>query len=344
MSFDSTPPPPAPGAPAPTAGSTPPPTWPTPQPVAPGTTGPGAYSAPPASYPTPPNAPVGSSDKSFIATWLLSWLLGFFGVDRFYLGKIGTGVVKLITLGGFGVWWLVDLIITLTGNATDAQGRKVRGLGKEPMIAWIVTGAVIVLGILVNAINGAGASSDVASRPAVEQATVDAAATAPAVDERAEVPAVAGGTVGDARAALGAAGFALLVADGTGDDWVVLTQSIGAGTKADPGTEITLTAEAPKPVLTLAQRNAVGKAKDYLDFSGFSRAGLIKQLEFEGYSTEDATFAADTIGADWNAEAAEKAGDYMSMSSFSRQGLYDQLAFEEFTAEQIEFALAAVGY
>jgi hypothetical protein len=66
------------------------------------------------------------------------------------------------------------------------------------------------------------------------------------VDERAEVPAVAGGTVGDARAALGAAGFALLVADGTGDDWVVLTQSIGAGTKADPGTEITLTAEAPK--------------------------------------------------------------------------------------------------
>ena len=53
--------------------------------------------------------------KSFVVTWLLSLLLGTFGIDRFYLGKIGTGILKLITLGGFGLWTLIDLIITIVG-------------------------------------------------------------------------------------------------------------------------------------------------------------------------------------------------------------------------------------
>lgn len=79
-------------------------------------------------------------------------------------------------------------------------------------------------------------------------------------------------------------------------------------------------------------------------FSGFSRSGLIQQLEFEGFSTEDATFGADNAGADWNAECAQKAQSYMDMSSFSRQSLYDQLAFEGFQPAEIEFGLAAVGY
>jgi len=160
MSFDNTPPPNPPG-------STPPPPAPpgVPAPAAyPGAASPGPAPGapppadPPAAYP-PVSAPTpaGTSEKSFIATWLLSWLVGVLGADRFYLGKVGTGIVKLLTLGGLGVWWLVDLIITLTGNATDAQGRKVRGQGKEPMIAWIVTGAVIVLGLVFGPKPGADA-------------------------------------------------------------------------------------------------------------------------------------------------------------------------------------------
>ena len=50
--------------------------------------------------------------------------LGVFGVHRFYAGKIGTGVLLLLTGGGLGVWWIVDLLVLATGNFRDADGRK----------------------------------------------------------------------------------------------------------------------------------------------------------------------------------------------------------------------------
>ena len=50
-------------------------------------------------------------DKNWIAGLLLSILIGSLGVDRFYMGYIGLGILKLITLGGFGVWWLIDVIL-----------------------------------------------------------------------------------------------------------------------------------------------------------------------------------------------------------------------------------------
>jgi len=66
-------------------------------------------------------APAGS--KSWLAALLLSIFLGGLGVDRFYLGKIGTGILKLITGGGLGIWWLIDLILIASGSMKDAQGR-----------------------------------------------------------------------------------------------------------------------------------------------------------------------------------------------------------------------------
>ena len=63
------------------------------------------------------------SDKEFTTTLLLSFFLGYFGVDRFYLGDTGLGVGKLLTFGGCGVWYLVDLILIAMRNVTDSEGR-----------------------------------------------------------------------------------------------------------------------------------------------------------------------------------------------------------------------------
>lgn len=72
--------------------------------------------------------PAGVSPKSWIATLLLSIFLGEFGIDRFYLGKVGTGILKLITLGGLGIWWLVDLIFVIAGAMKDKQGLLVKNI------------------------------------------------------------------------------------------------------------------------------------------------------------------------------------------------------------------------
>ena len=65
---------------------------------------------------------VGTSDKDWMTTLLLSILLGGLGVDRFYAGHIGLGVLKLLTAGGCGIWWLVDLIMVITGKFKDGEG------------------------------------------------------------------------------------------------------------------------------------------------------------------------------------------------------------------------------
>lgn len=98
------------------------------------------------------------------------------------------------------------------------------------------------------------------------------------------------------------------------------------------------------PQFTLAQQNAIAAAESYLEFTAFSRSGLIGQLEYEGYSTEDATFAVDNITVDWNEQAAKMAQQYLDYSSFSRSGLIDQLVYEGFTSEQAEYGVTAVGY
>ncbi|KAA0117403.1 hypothetical protein CIW51_12610 [Mycolicibacterium sp. P9-22] len=77
--------------------------------------------------------------------------------------------------------------------------------------------------------------------------------------------------------------------------------------------------------------------------SAFSREGLIEQLEYEGFSAADATFAVDSITVDWNVQAAKSAQDYLEMSGFSRSGLIEQLVYEGFTPAQAEYGVAAAG-
>lgn len=66
------------------------------------------------------------SGKDWTVALILSALLGTLGVDRFYLGYIGLGILKLVTLGGCGVWWLVDVILIAMNKVPDAQGNPLR--------------------------------------------------------------------------------------------------------------------------------------------------------------------------------------------------------------------------
>lgn len=62
--------------------------------------------------------------KDWLVALLLSIFLGQLGVDRFYLGYIGIGILKLVTVGGCGIWWLVDLILIASNKLKDSDGRE----------------------------------------------------------------------------------------------------------------------------------------------------------------------------------------------------------------------------
>jgi TM2 domain-containing membrane protein YozV len=65
------------------------------------------------------------TDKKILPAFLLCFFLGVFGAHRFYVGKIGTGILQLVTLGGLGIWALVDFIMIIIGSFTDKEGNKI---------------------------------------------------------------------------------------------------------------------------------------------------------------------------------------------------------------------------
>ena len=91
----------------------------------------GSSSAKGMESPPPPPPPVNFSDespKSRLVALILCLLLGVFGVHRFYVGKVGTGVLQLLTLGGFGIWVIIDLILIVTGTFRD--------IDRRPLLRW----------------------------------------------------------------------------------------------------------------------------------------------------------------------------------------------------------------
>ena len=72
--------------------------------------------------PAPSYAAAPQSDKSQATAFLLSYFLGWLGVDRFYLGYTGLGVVKLLTCGGCGIWWIIDMVLIGGGAMKDSDG------------------------------------------------------------------------------------------------------------------------------------------------------------------------------------------------------------------------------
>ena len=94
---------------------------------------------------------------------------------------------------------------------------------------------------------------------------------------------------------------------------------------------------------TPSKSNAVNMAKSYLDYTAFSKSGLIEQLKYEGFNNANATYAVNQISVDWKKQAVKMAKSYLNYSSFSRSGLIEQLIFEGFSNEDATHAVDEAG-
>ncbi len=90
---------------------------------------------------------------------------------------------------------------------------------------------------------------------------------------------------------------------------------------------------------TMGQKNAVGKAKDYIRVMAFSKQGLIEQLKFDDFEEEDAVYGVNNIDVDWNKQAVNKAEDYIRIMAFSKKGLIEQLQFDGFKDDEAKYGV-----
>jgi len=88
--------------------------------------------------------------KNWTVLFYLSFFLGFFGADRFYVGKIVSGILKLLTFGGFLIWWIIDIIAIAKGRFKDASGKIVEKQGK-PIIHIGICIVIFLVFVVINA-------------------------------------------------------------------------------------------------------------------------------------------------------------------------------------------------
>lgn len=136
-------------------------------------------------------APAQKPPKDFVVAWLLALFLGALGVDRFYRGFIGLGILKLVTCGGAGVWALIDVLIIIFTGGRDSTGQQLAGYDRSKKIAWIVTPIVLVLGLVFSSVNAATGGDGAAPEPEEVVAAAPAEVQDESVEEAAAEPAAA---------------------------------------------------------------------------------------------------------------------------------------------------------
>lgn len=312
------------------------------------------------------------SDKDFVVAWLLALFLGGLGVDRFYRGFIGLGLLKLVTCGGAGVWSLIDLLIILVTGGKDAKGLPLAHHEKHAKLAWIVTAVVIAAGVVFGSISAALSpdepsvvSPDSApTAPLVDGAddqanAADAAedADAPAADEQDDQAAAA-----DEKKADAAEGKADTTTSAPADT----EESEPADEKADDSTSDSTKADDEKPDDNTSEEkdakadprpadsdadvpreyiSALKSAQVYSDMMHMSKKGIYDQLTSEygdAFTPEAAQYAIDHLDADWNANALASAKVYQDEMNMSPAAIHDQLTSEygeQFTEEQADYAI-----
>lgn len=92
-------------------------------------------------------------------------------------------------------------------------------------------------------------------------------------------------------------------------------------------------------ILVIRVKQALEKAKDYLATMAFSYSGLKAQLEFDKFTSSQATYAVNICCANWNEQAVKKTKEYLSVMSFSRDRLIEQLKFDDFAQSQAEYGV-----
>ncbi|WP_227878366.1 Ltp family lipoprotein [Arthrobacter dokdonensis] len=264
--------------------------------------------------------------KSFMVTWLLALFLGGLGIDRFYLGKIGTGILKLITFGGFGIWVLIDLILVLTGVQRDKAGRPLVGYHQHKKMARIVTIAIFAIGLLISAFSPKGSAVDATPVPSATQeqaAPTTEPSIAPVVAPAATVAPKPVETVAPKPAA----------------------------TVAAPAPKPVAPKPAPKPAPAVPTEyySALKSAGNYSDMMHMSKAGIYDQLTSaygDKFSPAAAQYAVDNLKADYNQNALESAKNYQESMSMSPEAIRDQLVSDygdKFTQAQADYAVSHLG-
>ena len=116
--------------------------------------------------------PAVNKQRHFLAVFFLSFMWGVFGVDRFYLGKYWTGLLKLLTFGGFGIWALIDLTMVMSGSMRDKQGNEMLEYARYKKFAKMTTlvfALVVILLIVITGVSVAYAINQLMQNGGIEK-------------------------------------------------------------------------------------------------------------------------------------------------------------------------------